>query len=78
MLGDVITLNVRGVTDGFTVPRNLLTKVEGSSLEAMFSGRHDLEKINGNPYLDRDPVIFNLVLSHLLNNMLDLQIEYPV
>ena len=74
MLGDVVTLNVSGVTDGFTVPRNLLTQVDGSSLEAMFSGRHEIEMIDGNPYLNRDPEIFKLMLSQLRNNMLDLKI----
>ena len=78
MLGDLITLNVSGVTQGLTVPRNLLTQVEGSSLEAMFSGRHDLRKIDGNPYLNRDPEIFKLMLSLLRCNSLDLQIENPM
>ena len=78
MLGDVITINVSGVTEGFTVPRNLLTQWEGSSLEAMFSERHNLERIDGNPYLNRDPDIFKLMLSQLRSNLLDLQIEDPV
>ena len=75
MLGDVITLNVSGVTEGLTVPRNLLTQVKDSSLEAMFSGRHEIEMIDGNPYLNRDPEIFKLILSHLRGNMADIQIE---
>jgi hypothetical protein len=36
---DLITFNVRGVTDGFIVHVSLLTSVKDSGLEAMFSGR---------------------------------------
>ena len=39
---ELLTLNVSGITEGFTLPRNLLTSVKGSGLEAMFSGRHEL------------------------------------
>jgi hypothetical protein len=49
-LSDVITLNVRGVTDGFKVSCSVLTSVKDSSLSNMFSGRHQIKLINGNPY----------------------------
>ena len=44
----------------------------------MFSGRHEIETIDGNPYLNRDPEIFKLMLSHLRSKMFDLQIENPL
>ena len=67
-----------GKTEGFTIPRELLTKVEGSSLEAMFSGRHSLELKDGNPYINRDAEIFNLLLSYLRNDMMKIKIQDPV
>jgi hypothetical protein len=39
---ELLTLNVSGITAGFTLPRKLLTSVKGSGLEAMFNGRHEL------------------------------------
>ena len=78
MLGDGITLNVSGLTEGLTIPRNLLTLCEGTSLEAMFSGRHEIKTIDGNPYLNRDPEIFKLLLSYLRGNKLDLEIQNPL
>ena len=47
------------------VPQSTLTKVEGSSLEAMFSGRHDVENKDGLVHLNRDPAIFQLVVDYL-------------
>ena len=35
----------------------------------MFSGRHSLKKFNGKVFLDRNPVIFNLVLNYLRNGL---------
>ena len=72
-----MTLNVSGVTEGFTVPRKLLTSDEGSSLAAMFSGKHELELVDNNPYINRDPEIFKLLLTFLRNDMQDLKIDDP-
>ena len=65
----IVALNVGGVTDGFTVSRNLLCSVKGSALEAMFSGRHELPLYEGKVFVDRDPKIFNLVVNYLRNNL---------
>ena len=61
-------LNVSGVTEGFTVRKSLLASVHGSSLAAMFSGRHSLNKIEGRIFIDRDPDVFRLLISYLRNN----------
>ena len=73
-LSDILTLNVSGVKKGFTVPRSLLTSVKGSGLEAFFSGRHELEMVDQNPYLNRDPDTFKLLLQYLRNDLEDLKI----
>ena len=70
-------MNVSGITQGFTVSRKLLTSVKGSNLEAMFSGRHNLVEIDGNPFIDRDADIFKLVITYLRNDRMDLEIQDP-
>ena len=39
-----------------------------SVLEALLSGRHWIERKNGLPYIDRDPVIFKWVINYLQND----------
>jgi hypothetical protein len=51
------------------VPQSILTKVEGSSLEAMFSGRHNIENKDGHVHLNRDPAVFKLIIIYLLNDL---------
>ena len=65
---ELIELDVSGVTQGFKVRRSLLTSVPGSALEAMFSGRHTLKKVNNKVFIDRNPNIFGHVLDFLRNN----------
>lgn len=65
---EIVQLNVSGVTEGFTVRKSLLCSVQGSSLQAMFSGRHSLNKIDGRIFIDRDPDVFRLLISYLRNN----------
>ena len=66
---DIVELNVRGDTNGFMVSRKLLCSVQGSALEAMFSGRHALPKIDGKIFVDRDPTIFRCIINYLSNNL---------
>jgi hypothetical protein len=42
--------------------------VKGSSLEAMFSGRHDIENKDGHVHLDRNPSSFKMLLEYMDNN----------
>ena len=67
---DILELDVGGVSEGCKVRRSLLCTVQGSALEAMFSGRHALQKQNdGKIFIDRDPVIFKCVINYLRNNL---------
>ena len=66
---DILELSVCGTTKGFSVRKSLLCSVPESALEAMFSGRHPLKKLNGKVYLDRDPNIFKLLLNYLRNGL---------
>ena len=63
-----MSLNVGGQS-GIKVKRSLLTSVPNSVLEAMFSGRHQLQEENGEIYLDRDPKIFLMLIQSLRNGM---------
>ena len=53
ILNEAIELNVRGET--MNVMKSDLCSFEGSALEAMFSGRHNLTFLNSKPFVDRDP-----------------------
>ena len=67
---DLIALDVRGDTNGFTRKRKFFTQIPGSGLEAMFSERHELQKTNeGRIFLDKDPEIFRLIVQYLDTDM---------
>eukprot|EP00696_Hemimastix_kukwesjijk_P006907 gnl/Hemi2/18749_TR6205_c0_g1_i1.p1 gnl/Hemi2/18749_TR6205_c0_g1~~gnl/Hemi2/18749_TR6205_c0_g1_i1.p1 ORF type:complete len:132 (-),score=68.92 gnl/Hemi2/18749_TR6205_c0_g1_i1:238-633(-) len=60
----ILNLNVGGRR--FTTSRNTLCAFPGSHLEAIFSGRHRVQKDNeGCFFIDRDPNLFAIVLSYL-------------
>jgi len=50
------------------VRKTTLCHVEGSALEAMFSGRHSLQKKNGKIFVDRNPLAFNMMVDFIRNN----------
>ena len=64
---DVLTLNIGGEKT-IQVSRAVLTKVKGSKLEAMFSGRHPVEMFDGKYFIDRDLEGFMLVVDFLRND----------
>ena len=66
---EVVELSVSGETSGFCVTRSLLCSVPGSKLDTLFSGRHNLPKINGKIFIDRNPQIFAMTLDYLRNDM---------
>lgn len=57
------------------VSKSLLCTVKESALEAMFSGRHTLKKIDGKLFIDRDPEAFKNLISFLRNNCQILPID---
>ena len=54
---DILLLNVGGFK-GISVSKSLLVSNQGTALEAMFSGRHELKKLDGKIFVDRDPIVF--------------------
>ena len=69
-IGDeVVELNVGG-THNIMVKKSILTKVPGSDLANLFSGRHKLKlDENKKVFLDRDGRVFENVISYLRNNL---------
>ena len=72
---DIVELNVSGVTDGFTVTRSLMKSFPGSYLDAMFSGNFPLQRTNGKIFINRDPVIFRLIIQYLRNNIHPMKLD---
>ena len=68
----VVNLNIGGMRN-MTVSRALLCSVPGSALEVMFSGRHELQKVDGRVFLDRNTEMFEHVLDSLRNKM-----QFPI
>ena len=62
---DVVKLNVGGQLK--LVSKKVLTSVKDSILNQMFSVSFNLKSINDSIYIDRDPVIFDMVLNYLRN-----------
>eukprot|EP01125_Pyxidicula_operculata_P012270 TRINITY_DN4028_c0_g1_i2.p1 TRINITY_DN4028_c0_g1~~TRINITY_DN4028_c0_g1_i2.p1 ORF type:complete len:309 (+),score=42.96 TRINITY_DN4028_c0_g1_i2:22-948(+) len=68
---DLVRLNVGGKE--FVTTRTTLTSVKGSMLEAMFSGRHQLQPgSDGRFFLDRNPDLFKRILQYLRDGLLQL------
>jgi hypothetical protein len=64
---EVIPLNVGG-THHIMTERDVLRLVPGSTLEKMFNGMHELKKIDGEVFLDRDGRSFLHLVNYLRNN----------
>jgi len=62
-----VELNVSGNKD-FEIRKSTLCHVPGSVLEAMFSGRHTLDKKNEKVFIDRDPKAFKMMIDFIRNN----------
>ena len=64
---DLLTLDIGGQMT-IKVSRSVLTRVKGSALEAMFSGRHTLKVTNdGAIFIDRDADVFQIIIGYLRN-----------
>jgi len=66
MDSEVIAVNVGG-THHLMTERDVLRLVPGSTLEKMFNGMHDLKKIDGEVFLDRDGRTFQYLVNYLRN-----------
>lgn len=66
-LSEIIELNIGGM-DSICVRKSTLCHVPGSSLEAMFSGRHTLHKKDDKVFVDRNPFAFNMMLDFIRNS----------
>lgn len=65
---EIIKLNVGGEKE-VMVTRSMMCQVKGSTLEAMFSGRHPLKKVNKQQvYINRNWNEFRHVLTYLRQN----------
>ena len=69
---DVIELNVGGTF--IAAERSVLTSVEASLLEHMFSGTTVMPKVNGRVSIYRNPKTFQLMIDYLADDMLWLPI----
>jgi hypothetical protein len=63
---EVIPINVGG-THHMMTERDVLRLVPGSTLEKMFSGLHELKKIDEEVFLDRDGRTFQYLVNYLRN-----------
>ena len=64
---EVLSLNIGG-THKVLVTQKVLCSVEGSHLAKMFSGLHDLKKIDDSIFVDRDGSIFKSLINFLRND----------
>ena len=67
MDSEVLALNVGG-THHMMTERDVLRLVPGSTLEKMFSGMHELKKIDEEVFLDRDGQTFQHLVNYLRND----------
>lgn len=66
-LEDIVDINVGG-KDDFSIRKSTLCHVKGSALEAMFSGRHQLQKKQERVFIDRNPLAFSLMIDFIRNS----------
>lgn len=62
-MSEIINLNVGGKL--YTTTRETLTRLKGTMLEAMFSGRHVVKEVDGRYFIDRDGKLFRYILAYL-------------
>lgn len=63
---EVISLNVGGTTH-LQTEKDVLTSVPGSLLASLFSDMHELKKVDGEVFLDRDGKTFETLVNYLRN-----------
>ena len=60
---DLVKLNVSG--EKMVLRRDLLCSKKNSYLEATFSGRHEVDKLDGDVFIDRNPTVFKAIINRL-------------
>lgn len=65
-IDDIVRLNVGGDTS-IMVRKSLLCEHQGTTLEAMFSGRHSFNMVNDSIFVERDVEGFKLLINYLRN-----------
>ena len=65
MDGDKLSVVCKG--ESIFIKKSILKSIEGSSLEAMLSGRHSITYIGDRILIDREPSIFQVLLTFLEN-----------
>jgi len=63
---EVVSLNIGGTTH-LQTEKDVLTSVQGSLLQKLFSDMHDLKKVDGEVFLDRDGKTFETLINYLRN-----------
>ena len=66
-ISDIVLLNVGG-NKKMEVRKSTLTTVKGSALDALFSGRHELQMRDDRVFIDRDPQAFKMVIEFIRNH----------
>ena len=64
---DILQLNVGG-THKLMVSTKVLQSVQGSQLQKMFGGMHELKKVDDCVFLDRDGGTFQTLVNYLRND----------
>jgi len=64
---EILNLNVGG-THRVMVSQKILTAVQGSALQKMFTGMHNLKKVDNSVFLDRDGTTFQTLINYLRND----------
>ena len=74
MQEELLKLNVGG-TYFPVVSKKILTSIPETALEAMFSGRHELTKIDDRIFVNRDPDNFKNLIKFLRNDCKKIELE---
>ena len=63
---ELIQLNLRGIKQGFLLSKSVLTKIDGSSLQAMLKRHKDQQRlIDNSVFVDSDPDTFKAMYNYL-------------
>ena len=64
-------ISIRGTIFDITVIHQNLERFKDSVFEAIISGRHEVEKVDDIPFLDRDPEVFQRMMEIINSNPME-------